>query len=183
MGGSARRFGCLCLLVLGAVGLWPASAGAVTLGSTNLDPAQTDFRQACTSGPEGCIEVQKRLPGAQVRAPFSGEISEWRACFPPGGFDYQLVVMRKKPNGKFKNVGESSVGSTPEGSEGGEVEFPASLPIHEGDYVGLRGNAVVGILNAQAKALFFTPPVEFPDARKPSSKNVNELQFNATVRH
>jgi hypothetical protein len=165
---------------VGAVGLSPASAGAVTLGSSHLDPAQTDFRAACGSPPEGCIEVQKRLPGARVRAPFSGEVRKWRATFPPGGTDFQLVVLHKKPNGKFKNVGESSVGSM---SEEGEFEFSADMPIHKGDYVGLRGTVTMGILNAKAKALYFDPPVEFADARKPSSKNVNELQFNATVRH
>ncbi len=179
MGVGARRVGCLCLLSVGAVGLSPSSAGAVTLGSSHIDAAQSDFRAACGSGPEGCIEVQKRLPGAQVRAPFSGVVRKWRVVSPPGGTDYQLVVLHKKPNGKFKNVGESSVGST---SEEGEFKFSADMPIHKGDYVGLRGTVTIGILNAKAKSLYFSPPVDFADARKPSSKNVNELQFNAKVR-
>jgi hypothetical protein len=173
-----RRFGCLCLLALGAVGLSPASAGAATLGSRQIDQTLTDFGAGCPSS-ASCVLVQKRLPGLQVRAPFSGEVRKWRVVS-AGSQDYQLVVMRKKGNGKFKNVGESSVGSTP---GAGEFEFSASLSIHKGDYVGLLGGGVQAIDNPQAKVLAFDPPVRFPDARTPSGSDDGELQFNATMRH
>ncbi len=143
-----------------------------------MDPAQTDFGAGCPVS-ASCVLVQKRLPGAQVRAPFSGEVRTWRVVS-AGPNDYQLVVMRKKRNGKFKNVGESSVGSTP---GAGEFEFSASLSIHEGDFVGLLGEGVQGIDNTQAKVLAFDPAVRFPDARTPSGSDDGELQFNATVRH
>ena len=77
----ARLSGCLCLLAIGAVGLSPASAGAVTLGSSNLDPAQTDFSVPC--GTASCTFLQKRLPGATLRAPFSGHIRKWRVLVSP----------------------------------------------------------------------------------------------------
>ncbi len=174
---SQRRwFGCLSLLAVGAVGLSPASAGAVTLGSHHIDVAQRDFGSACPT--ELCTVVQTRLPGAQVRAPFSGEVRKWRVV--GAGTDYQLVVMHKKPNGKFKNVGVSSVGST---TDLDEYEFSASLSIHKGDYVGLMGDAFQGISNTHARIASFVPAVQFPDARKPSSRNVDEFQFNAVVRH
>ncbi len=174
---AARRCGYLCLLALGAVGLLPAPAWAgATLGSSNIDAAAGDFGLGC--GAQSCVYVQKRLPGAEVRAPFSGEIRKWRVAS-PGVYQYQLVVMRKLSNGKFKNVGVSSIGSTP---GAGEYEFPADIAIREGDYVGLKGEVVQGIFNAQAKTLTFDPAVEFPDARKPTFSGVNEYQFNATVR-
>ena len=119
----ARLSGCLCLLAVGAVGLSTASAGAVTLGSTHLDLAQTDFGAGC--GATSCVWVQKRLPGAEVRAPFSGHLRKWRVVS-PGVHSYQLVVMHKKRNGKFKNVFESSPGST---NGAGTYVFPIPSPI------------------------------------------------------
>jgi hypothetical protein len=178
----ARLSGCLGLVVIGAVGLSPASAGAVTLGSTNLDPAQTDFGAAC--GSPSCVWMQKRLPGGQVRAPFSGDIRKWRVVT-AGAEDYQLVVLhKKKRSGKFKNVGESSIGST---SAPGVFEFPsATLTIRKGDYIGIKSDGahgMQGIDNPDAKGLTFDPAVDFPDARKPSFSSASEYQFNATLRH
>jgi len=175
----ARLSGCLCLLAIGAVGLSAASAGAVTLGSTNLDPAQTDFGAGCPVS-ASCVLLQKRLPGANVRAPFSGNIRKWRVVS-AGADDYQLVVMHKKRNGKFKNVFESSIGSA-NGAGVSVFPVPSPLPIHKGDYIGLKGEGVQGIENAQAKVLAFDPPVEFADARTPSGSDTGELQFNATMR-
>lgn len=177
MGGSARRFGCLGLLALGAVGLSPASAGAVTLGSAQIDQTLSDFGAGCNVPP--CVYMQKRLPGLHVRAPFSGEVRKWRLVS-TGVYDYQLVVLHKKRNGKFKNVGESSIGSAP---GAGEYEFSASMPIHKGDYVGLKGNAVAGIDNNVANSLTFDPGPQFAQARKPTFSAPREYQFNATVRH
>jgi len=175
---AARRFLCLCLLALGAVGLSPASAGAaVTLGSSQIDQDLTDFGLGC--GSESCVFMQKRLPGLKVRAPFSGEIRKWRVVS-PGFHDYQLVVLRKKRHGKFKNVGVSSIASTP-GAD--EYEYAASLPIREGDYVGLLSDSVQTIDNNTARTRAFAPALEFPDTRKPSSSGVDEYQFNATMRH
>jgi hypothetical protein len=175
----ARLSGCLCLLAIGAVGLSAASAGAVTLGSTNLDPAQTDFSVPC--GSASCTFLQKRLPGAQLRAPFSGDIRKWRVLVPSGPHDYQLVVMHKKRNGKFKNVFQSSI----VGANGpGLFKFPvaSSFPIHEGDYIGINADGVQGIETSGALGLGFSPAVEFPDARKPTFTSTSEFQFNATAR-
>lgn len=176
----ARLSGCLCLLAMGAVALSPASAGAVTLGSTNLDPAKTDFSVPC--GSASCTFLQKRLPGAQVRAPFSGHIRKWRVVVPAGPHDYQFVVMHKRRDGKFKNVFQSSI----EAANGpGVFKFPvvAPLPIHKGDYIGINGDSVQGIERGKALGLGFDPAVEFPDARKPTFTSTSEFQFNATLRH
>ena len=175
MGFVSRRSASLFLIALGAVGLLPASAGAVTLGSSNI-ATLGDFGAACQA--DSCVYVQKRLPGAQVRAPFSGEVRKWRVAS-PGVYDFQLVVMRKKNNGAFKNVGVTSIGSAP---GAGVYEFPANMAIRKGDYIGLMGDTVQGILNPQASTLTFEPAVEFPDARKPSFPGTGEYQFNATVR-
>jgi hypothetical protein len=177
MGFAARRVACGCLIALGAAGLLPGSAGAaVTLGSTNLDPAITDFGAGCST--ETCLFVQKRLPGAQVRAPFPGTIFNWNVVT-PGPYSYQLVVLRKRRNGKFKDVGESHPGATP---GAGAYEYPADLHVRKGDYIALRGNQVQGIFNARAKTMVFDPAVEFPDSRKPSFTSADEYQFNATMR-
>jgi hypothetical protein len=177
----ARLSGCLCVLAIGAVGLSPASAGAVTLGSTNLDPAQTDFGQGC--GSASCVWMQKRLPGATVRAPFSGDIHKWRVVS-AGPEDYQLVVMHKKRNGKFKNVFESSIGSAT-GPGAFVFPVPSPLPIHKGDYIGIKSDGahgMQGIDNPDAKGLTFDPAVDFPDARKPSFSSASEYQYNATLK-
>lgn len=175
----ARLSGCLCLLAIGAVGLSAASAGAVTLGSTNLDPAQTDFSVPC--GSASCTFLQKRLPGAQLRAPFSGDIRKWRVLVSPGVHDYQLVVMHKKRHGKFKNVGQSSIEQT---NGPGLFKFsPGQLSIHKGDYIGINGDSVQGIETSGALGLGFDPAVQFPDARKPHFTSTSEFQFNATLRH
>ena len=164
-------------MVLGAVCASPASAGAqeVTLGSPNIDQTLTDFGAGC--GLESCLFLQKRLPGAEVRAPFSGEIHTWRVVS-PGVHDYQLVLMKKKKHGKFKNVGTSSVQSTP---GAGEYEYPVDLSIRKGEFIGLHSDSVQGILNDQAKVFTFAPALEFPDSGKPSFKGADELQFNATM--
>jgi hypothetical protein len=171
-----RLSGCLCLLAVGAVGLSPASAGATLLGSAQIDQNLTDFGAACNAPP--CVYVQKRLPGTQVRAPFSGVIHKWRLVS-TGVYTYQLVVMHKKSNGKYKNVGESSLGPAP---GAGEYVFSANLAINKGDYIGLKGGGAAGIDNPGAKTLWFDPGVEFPDARRPTTTGAGEWQFNATLR-
>ena len=93
---------------------------------------------------------------------------------------YQLAVLHKKRNGKFKNVGTSSVESTP---GFGEFEFPTSLSIHKGDYIGLVGQVFDAVRNAKAKGVRFDPALQFPDARKPDDRGPDELQFNATIHH
>jgi hypothetical protein len=161
--------------------LWPASAGAVTLGSTHLDPAKTDFPVSC--GSASCTFLQKRLPGAQLRAPFSGDIRKWRVVVSSGPHDYQLVVMHKKRNGKFKNVGQSSV---VQANGPGVFKFPSSdLSIRKGDYIGINGDSVQAIDRGarQGLGLGFDPALEFPDASKPHFTSTSEFQFNATVRH
>jgi hypothetical protein len=175
----ARLSGCLCLLGIGAVGLSAASAGAATLGSTHLDPAKTDFTVPC--GSASCTFLQKRLPGAQLRAPFSGDIRKWRVVVPAGPHDCQLVVMHKKRNGKFKNVGQSSV---VQANGPGVFKFPSSdLSIRKGDYIGINGDGVQGIERGKVLGLGFDPALEFPDAAKPHFTSTSEFQFNATVRH
>jgi hypothetical protein len=172
---SARRLGCLCLLVLGAVGLSPASAGAVRLGSSQIDETLTDFGTGC----DGCMYVQEHLAGLPTRAPFSGAVRKWHVVS-TNSYDYQLVVLHKKDNGKFKNVGESSVGST---TGAGEFEFRANMPIHKGEFVGLKGDSVAGIDNDTAKTLLFDPAPLFAQARKPTSSGADEYQYNAIVHH
>ena len=172
--------GCICLLAIGAVGLSPASAGAVTLGSHHIDLTLTDANFGCDSAP--CTYVQTRLPGAKVRAPFSGVVRKWSFVSPNNAeLSFQLAVMHKKPNGNFKNVGESSVAST---SVAGEYQFSADIPIHKGDYVGLIGDTVASIDNDQAKGVMFDPAVPFADSRPPDLiTGPEELQFNAKVNH
>ena len=67
-----------------------------------------------------------------------------------GTHDFQLVVLHKKLNGKYKNVGESSIESVP---GYGSYEFSASMPIHKGEFVGLSTEAVAGIDNNTAATL------------------------------
>lgn len=176
MGFGAWRNAVVCTVALGAVLLLPTSAGALKLGTSNIDYTIGDFGSGC--GSESCVWVQKRLPGAQVRAPFSGTIRKWRVAS-PGVYSFQLVVMRKKRNGAYKNVGQSSPGAAP---GAGTYEFPADMPIRKGDFIGIMGETVQGILNPQAQTLTFDPAVGFPDSHKPSFSGDDEYQFNASMR-
>jgi hypothetical protein len=94
---------------------------------------------------------------------------------------YQLAVMRQVSGGRWRNVGLSSIGSTPAASE---YSFPASLPIRKGDYIGLISDGVQGIENTQARTFTFEPTLDFADpARKPTFTGDDEYQFNATLKH
>ena len=153
----------------------------MTLGSSNLDPAQTDFSVPC--GSASCTFLQKRLSGATLRAPFSGDIRKWRVVVPSGPHENQLVVMHKKRNGKFKNVGESS---TELMNGPGVFRVPsATLSIRKGDYIGIKGDSVQGIDRGARRGLGlgFDPAVQFPDSAKPTFTSTSEFQFNATLRH
>jgi hypothetical protein len=127
--------------------------------------------------------LQKRLPGAQLRAPFSGDIRKWRVVVSSGPHDYQLVVMHKKRNGKFKNVGQSSI---VQANGPGVFKFPSSdLSIRKGDYIGINGDSVQAIDRGARRGLGlgFDPALAFPDSAKPHFTSTSEFQFNATVRH
>jgi hypothetical protein len=139
--------------------------------------SQTDFAQGCSA--DSCTFAQKRLPGAETRAPFSGVVRKWRVVSRPGPQTYQLVVLHKKDNGKYKNVGVSSLGVAP---EQGVFEFQADMQIHKGDYIGIQGGPLGGVLNPNGRTMEFAPGLEFPDSRKPSSSGLDELQYNATIK-
>lgn len=174
---SAARV-CSWLLAIGVIGLWPAAAGALTLGSTQLDPTKTDFSVPC--GSASCTFMQKHLPGAQLRAPFSGDIRKWSVLVSPGVHQYQLVVLHKKSNGTFKNVGQTAI----EQANGpGVFKFPAAgLSIRKGEYIGINGDSVEGIETRKSLGLGFDPALDFPNAAAPHFTSTSEFQFNANLR-
>jgi hypothetical protein len=176
MGGTTRRLAYLVGLAIGVIILAPGSAGAVTIGTHNIG-AQPDFGTGC-DGPGDCILLQTKLPGAKVRAPFSGRIRKWRVAT-PGINEYQLVVMRKRDGGKFKAVSASLTENT---TGAGTYSFATNLRIKKGDYVGVLGISFQGLDNSDARRALFNPPLALGGIGKPTNRVPGELLYNATVK-
>jgi hypothetical protein len=164
-------------LAASIVALAPESAGAVTLGSRNLS-VDPEFGTGCDLPDTDCILLQTKLPGTKVRAPFSGKIRKWRIVTPTIT-EYQLVVMRKRKNGRFKAVGASLAEET---VGAGRYTFETNVRIKKGDYIGILGDSFQGINRPRARYGRFVPPPALGDAAKPVSKGSDELLYNATLK-
>jgi hypothetical protein len=156
----------------------PATAGAVTLGSRSLG-IQPELGATCDAADVQCIWVNTRIPGAEVRAPFSGRIRKWRVVT-PGINVYQLVVMRKQANGKFKAVETSDVEET---DGAGTHGFETNVRIKKGDYIGIRGEVFQGFDYARARAARFGPPIApIGESVEPALRSSREFLYNATLK-
>ena len=125
----------LVVLVVLAFGVSGAStaAAAVTFGSTLPAPSAGHY-DACTNA---CTAAQVGLPGAQPRSPTSGTIVRFRLRTAVGS-DAQQVrfrVVRSSNGVSFTGAGTSPAFALPQTA--GVKEFPVSMPVQAGDYIGI----------------------------------------------
>jgi len=120
------------VLAFGASGSSTAAA-AVTFGST-LPAPTAGYADSCT---DACTAAQIELPGAQPRSPADGTIVRFRLRTAAGS-DAQKVkfrVLRSSNGVNFIGVGTSAAFDLP--LTAGVTEFPVSMPVKAGDYIGI----------------------------------------------
>jgi hypothetical protein len=168
------------VLAVGALAASASPAAAVTLGNPDMGYGTADFGAGCQPPGPTCVWVQTHLPGAKVRAPFSGVIKKWRMA-QPGPYEGQLVVMRKRKHGKFEAIRATDPETPP---SYGSYTFKTHLKIKKGDYIGIHSQQLMGRDNASAEWMEFASPLELGAPKKPDFKHeFGEYLYNATLRH
>ena len=128
------RIALVVLLVL-AFGVSGASTAAavVTFGSTLPAPSAGHY-DACTNA---CTAAQVESPGAQPRSPTAGTIVRFRLRTAAGSEAQQVRfrVLRSSNGVSFTGAGTSPAFALPQTA--GVKEFPVSMPVQAGDYIGI----------------------------------------------
>jgi len=167
------------MLALVALGLLvPASAGAtvVTIGSPLTAPFVVT---ACEPDPCTVGVVALPEPGAVVTSPVDGVIVRWRMLAGSPSFQYKLRVLTPAGGTNYTRAATSSA-QTP--SSAALQTFPANLPIHAGQTIGmdLQGAAPIGANSSAGNFSFFQPPLaDGPTAS--TGPNTGEFAYNADV--
>jgi hypothetical protein len=156
---------------------FPPMSGAARLGPRL--PMQSESRVQCAYP---CTLAQVRLRGQPMKAPVSGTISRFRVERPDG--TYRLQVLHKRDNGSYRAIRESRAFTDTSGH--GLKAFPVGLPIHKGDFIGLRmpGNSYVwNVPRPGALWETFARPIAVGTSSQPLSSNPDELLlYNAAIR-
>jgi hypothetical protein len=97
--------------------------GNFSTGSRSCSPACTDFNTVLTE------------PGANVTSPIDGVIVRWRMTGNGAGASFALRVVHPAGGGEYIGAGTSSP-EVPTGD--GPSVFETSLPINEGDMIGVN---------------------------------------------
>ena len=175
--GIASAFATVVGMAL-AAGEAPASA-AVTIGE-DTSSAPNDAYIGCTIDPSiVCTEAQVQHPTRSYVAPFDGVIVRWRIY---GTTPVSLRVLRPASGDTYTGVGSSATGIA---AGQGEMVFPANLPIHMGDLIGLNisGAGNVGRdLTSDATFVHFNPALADGETRAPTQPNPGQaLLYNADL--
>src|SRR5262245_16516664 len=123
---------------------------------------------------------QAELPGAQLLAPFDGQIKSWRVINASGGWTLQVLHLGV---GGFVSTASAHSGTLGPGI----VTFTTNLSISTGDSIGLASDSPSSTLGTNAAtpgAVFraYEPPLTDNAApRNATSSGTRELGFNATV--
>ena len=123
-------------------------------------------------------------PGAHVTSPVAGTIVSWRVVTLGTG-DYALRILRPVGGGNYMGAGRSAQTI----STAGDHTFSASLPIQQGDLVGLDlpdNNGVAGSLVTGSSWSGFIPALPEGASAAPNpvtTETDSELAFNAVVQY
>jgi hypothetical protein len=133
---ACRGAGTVLMVLLAlAVGAWaPSTARAVTTFGSSLPAPSAGYYDSCT---DACTAAQVDLPGAQTRSPVDGTIVRFRLRTGAGS-DAQQVrfrVLRRSDGVSFVGAGTSAAFALP--TSAGVTEFPVSMPVRAGDYIGI----------------------------------------------
>jgi hypothetical protein len=162
--------------------LVPAAAGAVKLGTPHFTYDDADAGVGCGAG-ANCIAMQRRLPDATLKAPFSGTIRKWRVAVSSPQLR-QLMVLRKQEGGSYKVVRASDAESPP---GAGAYTYGTKLRVRRGDRVGLYASgssgANVTMRNTpDATRVTFSPPPIIGGSGTPGAPLDGELLYSATLK-
>lgn len=164
---------------LGAIGPATAAANTVTVGSPlTAALAPVPFFNAGTA-----VNTALPEPGALVSAPANGTIVSWKVIGASGG-PLKLRVAHPVGGGRFTGAGTASSGPI---TGPGALTFTTSLPIKQGDLIGIDptdGTDTVGavpeLAGSQFEA-FFPPLVDGGPGVAPLGSRTGEIGFNAQV--
>jgi hypothetical protein len=161
----------LVVLLALASGAWaPSTARAVTTFGSGLPAPSPGYYDACT---DACTTAQVDLPGAQTRSPVDGTIVRFRLRTGAGS-DAQQVrfrVLRSSDGASFIGAGTSPAFALP--TTAGVTEFPVSMPVRAGDYIGIdqpggSKRAVIVAQNADAFQAGWFPTLADNGQARPS---------------
>ena len=163
-----------------ATALTPAAAGAMRLGPS-FSAGDADYGAGCSGA--NCIVMQRKLPGATLKAPFSGRVKKW-SFRSPGPYTYALIVLRPDGSGGFELIRASD---SEHAIAQGKWTFSTNLRIRKGDRVGIYMSAPgignIGIRdNPAATYAVFEPPPLIGGSGSPGSPIENEALYNATLK-
>ena len=149
----------LTLASAALLGIALPAHGAVTIGSNLVTTHTTNMPGCnipCTATNLALAPANTALGG--LRSPVRGTVTSWRVRANTGNA-LRLRVLRPVAATTFTGVGISEAGSF--AGPGVSPEFPTSLPINIGDWIGLEsssGNLVLGT-NPGATMAFWNMPV------------------------
>jgi hypothetical protein len=106
----------------------------VTTFGSSLPAPSAGYYDSCT---DACTAAQVDLPRAQTRSPVDGTIVRFRLRTGAGS-DAQQVrfrVLRSNDGVSFVGAGTSAAFALP--TSAGVTEFPVSMPVRAGDYIGI----------------------------------------------
>jgi hypothetical protein len=161
-----------------SVALFSAPAGAAKIGTPNFTYDDVDFGAGCGAPGPTCVFMQKKLPGAVVRSPFSGKVTKWSLAT-GGATDAQLVVMRKRKHGRYEAIRASA---TEEILSFGVYSFETKLRIKRDDYVAIHAEQLAGHDNPDGARLIFNSPLTIGDPQKGTPLPGDQYLYNATIK-
>lgn len=173
--GIATMAAAACVALLGAQS---ASATTVTIGS----PLPGSLAPTPFVGTQTVTTTSLSEPGAIVSAPANGTITSWRVVGAQGG-PLTLRVVRPVGGGKFTGGGKVNSGPI---TGLGVLTFPTTLPIKQGDLIGLDPTAptdTIGASPAGGTYMYFSSPLvdSGPGTTPTNPAATGEVGFNAQV--
>jgi hypothetical protein len=132
---SSAAFAVLLFVAIAAA---PAPAAEVTIGAdVNGHPGfQGQGTCAYTSPADRpCVIITTKLPGRMLTAPCDGTVVRWRMNGIPSADTYAVRVVHRNTDGSYTGTSTSAPVSIT--VDGVNPPYPTSLPIKQGDYVGI----------------------------------------------
>jgi hypothetical protein len=123
-----------------------SSAAGSSRTSQALSRAAIQLGELAPGDPEDCGAARNNVqaatgPGPSYEVPADGVITRWRHNGnPPDGGSGRLQVWRRSGGTSYTLVGRSALETLGPGAN----SFATSIPVREGDLLGLRGDAVAG---------------------------------------
>jgi hypothetical protein len=178
-------FAAACALAGSILAPAGASADTVTIGSALNHPSTPAL---CT----GCVAVQNGnstgLSPHPFKSPANGTVTSWRVRSGDMNALYTLRILRQTGSTTFLSAGQVTAPTAVPNTVDQAREYPASLPISQGDSIGLAMNAGHDIPDYFTGDLLdvdaYAPAPPFPDGTTGTFTGIqqHELLLQATVK-